>query len=228
VTRDLASNDPRIVPEIFERYAEAHSAPPSLLAREVEAATVANGVDPRTMVGPVEGALLAMLVRLTGARRVLEIGLSSGYSALAMAEALPPDGEIISCEIDQGVAALAQSLLARSEHGRKVAVKVGPALETIAALPPEPSFGLVFLDADKENYLAYYQAVVPLLRPGGLLVADNVLLGGAVILPRHPKARAMAAFNRAVCSDPRVESVMLTVRDGITLARRLGRERSNG
>jgi predicted O-methyltransferase YrrM len=213
--------DGRLVPEIFERYAEAHSAPPSQAARELRASTVAAGRDTEMMVGPVEGAFLAMLVRLTGARRVLEVGLFTGYSALAMAEALPSDGMIISCEIDRDVAALALSFLDRSEHGHKVAVKVGPALETIAGLPQDLPFDLAFLDADKENYPAYYRAVLPLLRPGGLLIADNVLWGGAVILPRHPKARALAEFNRIVGGDPRVESVMLTVRDGITLTRKL-------
>ena len=208
------------MPEIFERYAEDHSASPSPLLRELADATVAHVGDAGIMVGPTEGAFLAMLVRLAGVRRVLEVGLYTGYSALAMAEALPPDGELISCENDPEVAALARSLLDRSEHGRKVTVKLGPALDTIAGLHRHPPFDLVFLDADKENYLAYYTAIMPLLRPGGLLVADNVLWSGAVILPRHPSSRALAEFNRAVRNDPNVECVMLTVRDGMTLIRK--------
>lgn len=219
-TDHLAARAALIVPEVFERYAEDHSTPPSPALRELADATVARGGDAGIMVGSVEGAFLAMLVRLTGARRVLEVGLYTGYSALAMAEALPADGEIVSCEIDPAVATLAQSMLGRSEHGRKVALRLGPALETIATLPPDAPFDLIFLDADKESYLAYYHAVMPLLRPGGLLVADNVLWSGAAILPRHPKSRALAEFNRAVRDDPNVDCVMLTVRDGMTLARK--------
>jgi caffeoyl-CoA O-methyltransferase len=210
------------VPEAFERYATAHSARPSPLLQGIEAHTMARGADAQMMVGPLEGAFLAMLVRLTGARRVLEVGLFTGYSAAAMAEALPSDGVIVSCEVDPEVAGVALSLFTPSEHGAKVVIRVGPALETLAALASGPQFDMVFLDADKENYPTYYEAVLPLLRPGGLLVVDNVFWSGAVILPRHPKARALAAFNRTVRDDPRVECVMLTVRDGITLARRRG------
>jgi caffeoyl-CoA O-methyltransferase len=163
-----------------------------------------------------------MLVRLTRARRILEIGLFTGYSALSMAEALPSDGKIVSCEIDPEFVAVARSFLDRSEHGHKVDIRLGPALDTLAALPLDSPFDLVFLDADKENYVRYYRALLPLLRPGGLLVVDNVLWGGAVILPRNPQTRALAEFNRILRDDPSMESVMLTVRDGITLARKRG------
>ena len=215
-----ASAVPGIVPEIFERYARALTSPPSPGLREIEAHTLAHAVHPEWMTGPVEGAFLAMLVRLTRARRVLEIGLFTGYAALAMAEALPDDGELISCEIDREAAAVARSFLDRSAHGRKVSVRCAPALETLKALPPASPFDLAFLDADKENYVAYYETIVPLLAPGGLLVADNVFWHGSVLLPRSAGARAVARFNRVVRDDPRVECVMLTVRDGITLARK--------
>ena len=220
MTESTGLGTARIVPEIFERYAKAHSAPPSPLLREIEAHTIAHCAEPEMMTGSVVGAFLAMLVRLTGARRVLEIGLFTGYSALSMAEALPADGEIVSCEIDPEAAAAAQAFLDRSNHGGKVAVKRGPALETLGALPPGSRFDLAFLDADKESYVTYYEKIVPLLRPGGLLVADDVLWKGSVIFPRSAKARALARFNRVVHDDPRVECVMLTLRDGITLARK--------
>ncbi|HVO50346.1 MAG TPA: class I SAM-dependent methyltransferase [Thermoanaerobaculia bacterium] len=209
-----------IVPGILERYVRAHSAAPSPLLLELEAHTTAHCRNPEMMAGPVEGAFLAMLVRLTGARRVLEIGLFTGYSALSMAEALPEDGRLVSCEIDPGAAAVAQSFLDRSDHGGKIDVRRGPALETLGALPPGARFDLAFLDADKENYVAYYESIVPLLRPGALLVADNVLWSGAVVVPRSAEARALARFNRVVHDDPRVECVLLTVRDGIMLARK--------
>ena len=204
-------------PKILDDYATAHSTAPSPLLDELEAHTEAHCAAPHMMVGRLEGGLLRILVRLTGARRILEIGLFTGYSALTMAEALPDDGEIISCEIDPLVAAIAQSFFDRSEHGRKIHILLGAALETIAALPRRPPFDFVLLDADKENYIRYYEAVLPLLRPGGLLVADNVLWSGSVLWPRQDSHRALVAFNRMVHEDPRVEHVMLPVRDGVTL-----------
>ena len=207
-----------LVPRLIEEYATAHSQAPSPLLEELEAYTVAHCTNPQMLVGRLEGSLLRMLVRLTGARRILEIGLYTGYSALAMAEALPEDGELISCEINPETAAIARSFLARSEHGRKVSIRLGPALSTIASLPGDQPFDFAFLDADKESYLAYYEAVLPLLRPGGLLVADNVLWSGTVLLPRSDTQRALIEFNKTVHTDPRVEHVMLTVRDGVLLA----------
>lgn len=206
-----------IGPRIIEEYAAAHSMAPSPLLDELEAHTEAHCASPHRLVGRLEGALLRVLVRLTGARRILEIGLFTGYSALTMAEALPDDGEIISCEVDPDTAAIAQSFFDRSAHGRKIDIRLGPALETIAGLPPDKPFDFVFLDADKESYSRYYEAVLPLMRPGGLLVADNVLWSGAVLMPRQDSDRALVVFNRMVRSDPRVEAVMLPVRDGVTL-----------
>jgi caffeoyl-CoA O-methyltransferase len=208
------------VPRIIEQYAAAHTSALSQLLEELEAYTVSNCAFPQMLVGHFEGAFLAMLVRLSAARRILEVGLYTGYSALTMAEALPPDGELITCEIDAGTAAIAQLFFDRSEHGRKISIHLGPALETIAALPPAPLFDLVFLDADKENYVAYYHALLPRLRPGGLIVADNVLWSGGVLMPRNANQRALAEFNRTVRDDSGVECVMLPLRDGVTLVRK--------
>ena len=206
-----------VVPRILEDYAAAHSMAPSPLLDELQAHTEAHCALPHMLVGRLEGALLRMLVRVTGARRVLEIGLFTGYSALTMAEALPEDGELISCEIDPEMAAIAQSFFDRSDHGRKIHIRLGAALETIAALPGDRPFDLVFLDADKENYCRYYEAVLPLVRPSGLLVADNVVWSGAVLMPREDSHRALVAFNRMVHEDPRVEHEMVPVHDGVTL-----------
>lgn len=211
-----------LVPKPIEDYAAAHSQPPSPLLDELEAYTNAHCNMPQMQVGRLEGSLLKMLVRLTGARRILEIGLFTGYSALTLAEALPPEGSIISCEINPDTATIAQSFFDRSPHGRKVSVRLGPALETLATLPKDPAFDLVFVDADKENYVNYYEAVLPLLRPGGLLIADNVLWSGAVLNPKRDSDRALVAFNHKVHNDPRVEHVMLTVRDGVMLVYKRG------
>jgi predicted O-methyltransferase YrrM len=162
-----------------------------------------------------------MLVKLTDAHRILEVGLYTGYSALTMAEAMARDGTIISCEIEREMAALAQSFFDRSPHGRKIEVRIGPALATLQALPAGALFDLVFLDADKENYCAYYKELLPRLRAGGLLIADNTLWSGNVLKPEQETDRAIVGFNDLVQRDPQVENVLLTVRDGMTLIRKL-------
>ena len=172
------------------------------------------------LVGPVEGRLLEFLVHLSGARRILEIGTFTGYSALSMAAALPPDGSIVTCEIDTNTAAIASRNFESSPWADQIRVKVGPALDTLAAL--EGPFDLVFVDADKENYRRYYEAVLPRLADRGLIAVDNVLWGGRVLDPSDDSSstRGIVEFNEFVRHDPRVVCVMLTVRDGVTLIRR--------
>jgi caffeoyl-CoA O-methyltransferase len=206
-----------IVPRVIEEYATAHTSGHSPLLAELEAYTLSRCRNPQMLVGRLEGALLRLLVKLTAARRILEIGLFTGYSALTMAEALPVGGEVISCEIDADNARLAQSFFDRSPHGRKIKIMLGAALETLASLPAESVFDLMFLDADKENYCAYYDALLPRLRAGGLMVADNTLWSGNVLRPEQLTDRAIVAFNTRVQADARVENVLLTVRDGVTL-----------
>ncbi|MBI2380057.1 MAG: class I SAM-dependent methyltransferase [Gammaproteobacteria bacterium] len=170
------------------------------------------------LTGRLEGRFLKLLVQLTGARRILEIGMYTGYSALSMAEALPEDGELITCDIDPAAEAFARRYFAQSPHGHKIRVAMGAALDTIAGLSGE--FDLVFLDADKESYPAYYEAVLPLLRRGGLLVVDNSLWSGKVLKPEDEASLAIAELNTRIAADPRVENVLLTVRDGVNLVRK--------
>jgi caffeoyl-CoA O-methyltransferase len=209
-----------IIPKAIEDYCAEHSAPASALRAELEEYTRRDVAHPQMLTGSLEAALLQTLVRVSGAHHVLEIGLYTGYSALAMAEALPEDGRLVSCEISAENARTAQSFIARSPHAGKIRIELGPALETIAQLPPEPPFDFVFLDADKENYLNYYEAVLPRLRTGGLIVADNVLWSGRVLEPRRETDRLIARFNDRVRTDARVECVMLPVRDGVSLIRK--------
>jgi caffeoyl-CoA O-methyltransferase len=157
-----------------------------------------------------------MLVRLAGARRVLEIGMFTGYSALMMAEGLPDDGRLITCDVDPKAIEMASRYFAESPHGHKIEVRMGPALDTIKSL--EGPFDMVFIDADKGNYSNYYDACMPMVRPGGLIAADNVLWSGRVLAPEDDDTRSIVAFNEKVQSDPRVENVCLTVRDGVMLA----------
>src|SRR5207249_5859961 len=170
---------------------------------------------PEMQVDTIEGRFLKMLVRLTGARTVLELGMFTGYSALMMAEALPDDGRLITCEIDPKAEAIARPYFAESPHGHKITIRMGPALDTIKTL--SGPLDLVFIDADKINYSNYYEACFPLVKPGGLIVGDNVLWSGKVIDPEDDDTRAIVAFSKLVQSDPRVENVCLTVRDGMML-----------
>lgn len=205
-----------LVPDAIESYAAQHADPASPLLEELRAETHEKMQSPQMQVGRVEGALLRMIVRLMGARRVLEIGMFTGYSGLCMAEGLPDDGSLVTCDIDPKAEAVARSYFARSPHGRKIEVRMGPALETIAKL--SGPLDLVFIDADKTSYAAYYDAVFPLLRKGALIIADNTLWSGKVLDPQTDDARAIVAYNAKVAADTRVTKVLLTVRDGMYFA----------
>ena len=211
---------PEIVPEAIERYAEAHTTPPPPLLAELAAETEETLSSPQMLTGPIEGRFLQQLVFASGARRVLELGTYSGYSALSMAEGLPPDGRIDTCEVDERHAEVARRYIARSAYADRITVHLGPALETIARL--EGAFDLVFIDADKGNYVNYYEAVLPRLSERGLIAADNTLWSGRVLDDSDDSEGTVAirAFNEHVLADERVVSVMLTVRDGVTLIRR--------
>ena len=210
-----------IVPKAIDAYCEAHSTAPSPLLTEVQEYTTRNCADAQMVVGPLEGTLLRLLVRATNARRILEIGTFTGYSAIAMAEAMPDDGRLITCEIDAKHAEIATGFFKRSAHGHKISLRLGPALETLANLSAEAPFDMVFLDADKENYLNYYEKVLPMLGAGALILADNVLWSGRVLEPREASDQALVQFNKHVRADPRVECVMLSLRDGVSLIRKI-------
>jgi caffeoyl-CoA O-methyltransferase len=174
----------------------------------------------RTIVsGEIAGMLLKFLVASLRARRVLEIGMFTGFSALIMASALPEDGELITCDMNPTMEEVAKSYFARSPHGKKIQVRMGPALETLKTL--DGPFDLIFIDADKDNYIAYYERSLELLAPGGLIAVDNTLWYGHVLDPQSDSDRYVVAFNEHVQNDPRVENVVLTVRDGITLIRKV-------
>jgi caffeoyl-CoA O-methyltransferase len=204
------------VSQEIQNYAEAFSTAEPALFAELARETRAAEKDHQMMVGHSEGLLLRLLVLLTRARRVLEVGTFTGYSALSMAFALPDDGEIITCDIDPRATALAQRFWDRSPHGKKIHLRLAPALDTIAALKSPLDFA--FIDADKPNYIKYWEAILPLVRSGGAIVVDNVLWSGRVLDPKEESDRALAAFNAHVKRDSRVEHVMLPIRDGVTVA----------
>lgn len=177
--------------------------------------------------GHVEGQTLRMFVHMTKARRILDIGMFTGYSALAMAEALPADGCLVACEVDPYAANFAQSMFQHSPHGSKIRVELGAALETLDQLAAtEAPFDFAFIDADKQEYIQYYQKLLDsnLLSSNGYICVDNTLFQGQVYLPESEQsssARAIAHFNQVVAADPRTEQVLLPLRDGLTLIRRV-------
>lgn len=208
-----------IVPEPIERYAEEHTTPPSALLARLAEETRATLECAQMLTGTIEGRLLEFLVYATSAKSILELGTFSGYSSISMAAALPPGGHINTCEVDGGNAEVARRYIGEAGYADRITVHLGPALETIERL--EGSFDLVFIDADKVNYVAYYDALLPRLSPSGLMAVDNTLWGGRVLeSDDSDSTRAIVAFNEHVRNDPRAVSVVLTVRDGITLIRR--------
>ncbi|MDP3920639.1 MAG: class I SAM-dependent methyltransferase [Candidatus Omnitrophota bacterium] len=207
-----------IVAESLEQYAASHTGEVSEVLKALEQETYAKTDLPQMLVGHVESRLLSFLVKVSGARRILEIGTFTGYSALAMAEALPEGGEVVTCDTNETTVEIARRFWSKSLHGKKITFKLGPALETLAVL--EGPFDMVFIDADKENYTRYWEACLPKLPQGGLIVADNVLWSGRVLSPKESSDKAIVAFNKHAKADLRTEVVMLTVRDGILLARK--------
>ena len=207
-------------PEL-EQYATEHSSPEPDLLVELAQATREFSSAYGMMVGRLEGRFLKTLVAAVGAKRVLEIGTFTGYSALSMAEALPADGQLITLELSQEHADVARRFIARSAFADRIDVRLGPALESLRTL--EGPFDFVFIDADKPSYQAYYEAVIPMLSPRGLIAVDNVLQAGRVIDAGNesPNVVAMRRFNDHVAADPRVECVMVPIRDGVTLIRRV-------
>ena len=209
-----------IVDTAAQAYAERHTSPDEPLLAELEAWTVRAHAEPHMISGRLQGQLLSQLSRMIAPQRILEIGTFVGYSALCLARGLQPGGRLFTLEIREEDARLAQSWFDRSPLGTLIECLQGDALGLIKTL--NETWDLVFLDADKVNYTNYYEAVLPRLRPGGWIIADNVLFHGQVLEPevKGKSARAIEAFNEHVSHDPRVETVMLTVRDGLMIIRK--------
>ena len=206
----------RFIDAAVEQFAHDHTEAETDLYVRLREETYRVMQSPQMKVDIIEGRFLQMLVRLSGAKSILELGMFTGYSALMMAEALPDNGHLITCEIDPKAEAIARRYFAESPDGDRITIRMGPALDTIKTLA-DP-LDLVFIDADKANYSNYYEACLPLLKSGGLVVADNVLWSGKVLNPQDADDHAIVAFNDLVQNDRRVENVCLTVRDGMMLA----------
>jgi caffeoyl-CoA O-methyltransferase len=210
----------QLVMSEIEAYAEAHSMAESSVCRALREETHRTMEYAQMLVGPLEGAFLKMMTRLVGAKRVLEIGMFTGYSALCFAEALPPDGTVITCEINEKSAAVARRYFAQAQYGSKISIRMGPALDTMRTF--SSPFDLIFIDADKTNYLNYYRRSLDLLAPNGVILIDNVLWSGDVLKqpPPDESTATIQDLNRTVANDPRVTAVLVTMRDGILVVRR--------
>jgi caffeoyl-CoA O-methyltransferase len=206
-----------IVEPRVEDYAEAHSSPDGELFERLAAETREMSDMPAMMVGLVEGRFLGSLVRSTGAKRILELGTFTGYSSISMALALPDDGRLITCDVNPETTEIARRYAAEAGVVDRIEYRTGPALDTIAQLDGE--FDLIFIDADKPNYLNYYEATLPKLAAHGLMILDNTLWSGRVADPEEDddNTRAIREINDHILADSRVENVLLTVRDGMNL-----------
>lgn len=216
-----------VLPDI-EAYAEAHSLPESEVCRRLREETYRNMDCPQMVVGPLEGAFLKVMALSVGARRVLEIGTFTGYSALCMAECLPDDGMVITCDIDPESTDMAKRYWAQSAHGTKIHLRLGPALETMATVSGR--FDLIFIDADKANYVNYFRQALELISDNGVILIDNVLWNGDVLTHPAPDTNtaAIQELNRVVHAERRVSAVLLTIRDGIFLIKPQSFPRGNG
>jgi caffeoyl-CoA O-methyltransferase len=216
-----APKDSRLAPEIHD-YLVSHGTPPDEIGRGLIEATRQLGGISMMQVAPEQGAFMTLLARSIGARRAVEVGTFTGYSALCLARGLPEDGLLICCDVSEEWPAVGRPYWERAGVADRIDLRVGPALDTLRALPAAADLDLAFIDADKPSYLDYYEELLPRLRTGGLILVDNVLWSGRVADPAadDPQTVAIREFNDKVAVDVRVDCVMLPISDGLTLLRK--------
>jgi len=212
-----------LVTDEVRDYAVAHGDwQPDDIVHDLHAQTAALGDVAGMQIGDDEGQLLTMIARLVGARRAVEVGTFTGYSSLCIARGLGDGGSLLCCDVNEEWTAIGRKAWDRAGVGERIELRIAPALETLRALPADPDIDLVFIDADKPNYPAYWDELVPRVRPGGVLLADNVLWSGEIANESVTNANvdALRLFNDTVAADDRVEAVVLTAFDGLTIARK--------
>jgi caffeoyl-CoA O-methyltransferase len=206
-------------PEIND-YLLVHSEPADEVLRDLAEETHRElGGRAAMQISHDEGELLTMLVRLTGARRAVEVGTFTGYSSICIARGLPDDGHLLCCDVSEEWTAIARRYWERAGLTDRIELRIAPALETLKGLPTGRDLDFAFIDADKTGYASYFEEIVPRVRPGGLIVLDNMLRDGRVLEPQNDDDRAIDALNDALLADERVDVVLLPVRDGVSLAR---------
>nr|WP_062341412.1 O-methyltransferase [Herbidospora sakaeratensis] len=208
--------------EALPDYLSAHATPPDQVLRDLAVETAALHSDHAGMqIAPEQGTFMTMLVQLTGARLAVEVGTFTGYSSICIARGLVPGGRLIACDVSEEWTSMARKYWERAGLTDRIELRLGDAVETLGALPAEEEIDFAFIDADKAGYPAYYEALLPRMRPGGLIVCDNTIQGGRITDPAaEGNVPVMREFNDLVTADPRVDSVLLPVADGLTLARK--------
>lgn len=206
----------------IQRYVVEHSAPIDDVQRSLIAETETLGFLSIMQISPEQGAFMEQFARILGARRIIEVGTFTGYSALCFARALPPDGKLLCCDISEEWTAIGKRHWEKAGVAARIELRIAPAAETLAALPADAVWDLAFIDADKGGYRTYYEEILKRLRPGGVILVDNVLWMGTVADPemQGDDVLAIRAFNDFVASDPRVEVVILTIGDGLSMIRK--------
>jgi predicted O-methyltransferase YrrM len=222
-TAPVRGEDMQITDPAIDDYLLRHCTGADALLGELAVTTrEATGTAAGMQTSADEGALLTMLTRMAGARHAVEVGVFTGYSSICIARGLAAGGRLLACDISEEWTSIARQYWQRAGVADRIDLRIGPAIETLRALPAEPYIDIAFIDADKPGYPAYYAEIVPRLRPGGLVVLDNVFLGGRVLDPAYQEERhqVMRRLNDQVTADERMDSVMLPVRDGVTIARK--------
>ena len=210
-----------VTPEVHD-YAVAHGTPPDAVQQSLIAATAALGGVSRMQIAPEQGTFMTILTKLVDARFAVEVGTFTGYSSLCIARGLAPGGRLLCCDVSEEWTAVAREHWARAGVEDRIELKIAPAADTLWALPADPPIDIAFIDADKTGYRTYYDEIVARLRPGGLVLLDNVLWSGNVVdeSDQSDDTVALRAVNDHVAADERVEVVMLPIADGLTIARR--------
>ena len=210
-----------LTPAVYE-YVVAHSTPADVVLRDLADETSKLGRVSMMQIAAEQGAFLTMLARLLNARRIVEVGTFTGYSAICLARGLSDGGRLLCCDVNAEWTAIASRYWERAGLTDRIELRLGPAIDTLRSLPRTPEIDLAFIDADKPGYRGYYEELLPRLRPSGLLVFDNVLWSGLVADPAatDEQTRALRELNDHVAADPRVETVMLGIADGLLLARK--------
>ena len=214
----MASTAPPWLDARIAAYADEHSTPPDDLQRRLVAETAALGGVSVMQIGPLQGAFMEQYVRAIGARRALELGTFTGYSALCVARGLPSDGTLLCCDVNERWTAIARRYWEEAGIADKIDLRLGPALDTLRALPSAEQFDVAFVDADKGSYPAYVEEILPRLRTGGVIMVDNTLRSGTVVdSSDDDDTKAMQAFNDGLARDARFDTVLLPIADGLTL-----------
>jgi caffeoyl-CoA O-methyltransferase len=207
--------------EELQAYVVAHGAEPDAIVADLIAETRASLPDDAQMqIAPEQAPVLTLLARISGARYAVEVGTFTGLSSIAIARGLPADGRLVCCDVSERFTAIARRYWERTGLGERIELRLGPAADTLRAMPTEPHIDFAFIDADKTGYPVYWAELVPRMRPGGVILVDNVLRHGRVLDPDNDDDRAIVAFNDEVLADERVDAAMLPIGDGLTLARR--------